>query len=366
MDPQQTFCPNLDCPARGQIGEGNIISHGRQRPRYYCKVCQTTFSARRGTPFYRRRTPETRMTQVLTLVAYGCPMPAIEAAFGLQARTVRDWIAAAGQHAQHIQQALVEQPRDLQQVQADEIRVKTQRGLLWMALALMVSTRLWLGGTISRQRDQALIQRLAQLIWRCALVAPLLLISDGFASYPTAFGRVFRTKQHTGQRGAPRLVPWPDLHIVQVVKAGRGMVGLASRLVRGCGSAVLRLLHTTPGCLVVNTAYIERLNGTFRARLACLARRTRGLARQQRTLEHAMYLVGTIYNFCTFHGSLTSDGRGQRTPAMAAGISDHRWSVHELLQYHVPPPAWEPPKRPGRRSKRLQALIDRWVRDDHH
>jgi transposase-like protein len=366
MDPHQTFCPNPNCPARGQVGEGNITSHGRKRPRYHCKVCQTTFSLRQGTPFYRRRTPEQRMTQVITLVGHGCPIPAIEAAFGLQSRTVRDWVAAAGQHTHTIQEHLVEQPRDLQQVQADEIRVKTQTGVLWMALALMVSTRLWLGGTVSRQRDGVLIQRLAQLIWRCAIVAPLLLVTDGFASYPTAFGRVFRTKQHTGQRGAPRRVLWPHLNVVQVIKDRRGAVGMVSRLVIGTGARITAVLRTTPGCRVASTAYIERLNGTFRGRLACLARRTRGLARQAQTVTHGMYLVGTIYNFCTFHQSLTTHDRQPRTPAMAAGITTHRWTVHELLRYRVPPPRWQPPRRRGRRSKRLQALIDRWVRDDHH
>jgi transposase-like protein len=366
MDPQQTFCPNLDCPARGQCGEGNLTIHSQRRQRYRCTVCGKTFSARTATPLYRRRTSERRMTQVITLVAHGCPIPAIEVAFGVQARTVRHWIAATGQHAQAIQQELVEQPRNLQQVQADEIRVKTQHGVLWMAMAIMVSTRLWLGGTVSRQRDLALIHRLAQLIWRCASVAPLLLICDGFASYPTAFTRVFRTKQRTSQRGAPRLIPWPKLNVVQVVKAGRGTAGMMSRLVTGSGRAILARLRTTRGCLVANTAYIERLNGTFRARLACLARRTRGLARQHQTVQHGMYLVGVLYNFCTFHRSLMTAARVPRTPAMAAQITDHCWTVHELLRYRVPPPPWHPPKRRGRHSKHLQALIDRWVRNDHH
>ena len=305
------------------------------------------------------------MTQVLTLVAHGCPIPAIEAAFGLQPRTVQAWVAVAGQHAQGLQQALVEQPRDLQQVQADEIRVKTQTGVVWLAMALMVRTRLWLGGTVSRQRDLTLILRLAQLVWRCAVVAPLLLVSDGFAGYPTAWRRVFRRAERTGQRGAPRQIAWPQLQVVQVIKDRRGAVGMVSRLVRGAGAGVIALLRTTPGCRVANTAYIERLNGTFRARLACLARRTRSLARQEPTLAHGMYLVGTIYNFCTVHQSLATHDRQPQTPAMAAGIADHRWTVHELLRYRIPPPPWQPPKRRGRRSKRLQALIDRWVRDDH-
>jgi transposase-like protein len=366
MDPQPTFCPNLDCPARGQIGEGNIISHGRKRPRSHCKVCRKTFSPRHGTPFYRRRTPEALVTQVITLLAHGCPPVAIEVAFGLQTRTVREWVTASGQHSQAIQAALVEQPLDLHHVQADEIRVKTQAGVLWMAMAVMVSTRLWLGGTLSKQRDFSLILRLAQLIGRCARRGALLLSSDGLASYPTAFARVFRTTQRTGQRGAPRLVVWPELTVVQLVKAGRGTVGMVSRLVRGTGAAVGRGLRATAGCQVVSTAYIERLNGTFRSRLACLARRTRGLARQQATLEQGMYLVGVVYNFCTFHRSLTQQDGSKRTPAMAAGLSDHRWSVHDVLHYRVPPSRWQPPKHRGRRSKRLQSLIDRWVSDAHH
>jgi transposase-like protein len=366
MDPQHTFCPNLDCPARGQTGEGNIISHGRKRPRFHCKVCRQTFSPRQRTPLYRRRTPEALVTQVMTLVAHGCPPAAIEAAFGVQTRTVRAWVTVSGQHCQAIHAALVEHPQDLQHVQAAEIRVKPQAGVVWMAMAVMVATRLWLGGTVSKHRDDALILRLAQVIGRCARRGALLLSSDGLASYPAAFARVFRTPQRTGQRGAPRLVVWPDLTVVQVVKAGRGTVGMVSRLVQGTGAGVLRGLRATAGCQVVSTAYIERLNGTFRARLACLARRTRGLARQQATVEHGMYLVGMVYNFCTFHRSLTLVDGVQRTPAMAAGLSEHCWSVQEGLQYRVPPPRWQPPKRRGRRSKRLQALIDRWVRDAHH
>jgi transposase-like protein len=366
MDPQPTFCPNLECPARGQTSQGNIISHGRKRLRSKCTLCHKTFSPRHGTPLYRRRTPEHLITQVITLLAHGCPPPAIEAAFGLQTRTLREWVKASGEHSQAIQATLVEQPLDLQHVQADELRVKTQSGVLWMAMAMMVSTRLWLGGTISKQRDFSLILSLAELIGRCARRGALLLSSDGLASYPTAFARVFRSPQRNHRRGAPRLVVWEDLTIVQLVKVGRGTVGMMSRLVRGTGAGVVRGLQATAGCRVVSTAYIERLNGTFRSRLSCLARRTRGLARQQATLEQGMYLVGVVYNFCTFHQSLRQKDGTRRTPAMAAGLSDHCWSVLELLHYRVAPPCWQPPTRRGRRSKRLQALIDRWVPDAHH
>ena len=72
-----------------------------------------------------------------------------------------------------------------------------------------------------------------------------------------------------------------------------------------------------------------------------------------------MYLIGTVSNFCTPHESLRHAGRAM-TPAMVAGLTDHCWTVEELLSYHVPPPPWTPPKKRGRRSHALQALIERW------
>ena len=132
----------MDCPARGQLGEGTIRIHSRKRVRYRCTVCGQTFSDRAGTPFFRRRTAETTITCVVTLIGNGCPIPAIEAAFGFQAQTVREWVEASGDHCQRVHHDQVVQKRDLEHVQADEIRLKTQAGVVWMALALMVTTRL--------------------------------------------------------------------------------------------------------------------------------------------------------------------------------------------------------------------------------
>jgi len=249
----------MACPARGQVGEGNIRIHSRKQARYRCTVCNTTFSHRAGTIFFRRRTDEETITQVVTLVSHGCPVPAIEVAFDLQAQTVRDWIDAAGAHAEAVHHAAVVQPRDLVQVQADEIHVKTQAGVLWMAMAMMVSTRLWLGGTLSPHRDRDLIGRLVAIVAACATWGPLLFVTDGLTTYIDAVRKAFRTRQ-TGTGGRPRLVGWPDLVIAQVVKqyAGRAVTGTIHRLVQGSVRSFLTLLWSTPQCQVLNTAFIEK------------------------------------------------------------------------------------------------------------
>ncbi len=89
----------------------------------------------------------------------------------------------------------------------------------------------------------------------------------------------------------------------------------------------------------MSSSYIERLNTTFRARLVNLVRRGRALARQASTLYMGMYLMGTVYNFCTYHKRLRLPGIiGEhkwlpRTPAMAVGLTDHCWTVEELLNF---------------------------------
>ncbi len=371
MDPQTVFCPNSDCPARGQIGKGNIGIHTRKEARYICHQCHKTFSATKGTPFYRLHHSDERVTLVVTLLAYGCPPHAIVAAFALDERTVSDWQRRAGQHCETVHQALVQQPRDLGQVQADELRVKQQGQIVWLAMALQVTTRLWLGAVVSPQRDLALITALMQHVRACALCRPLLFCVDGFRAYVGAIRTVFREAVPSGGPGRPHLRPWDGILIGQVVKQYRHghVIDIMRRLVQGVEPQVHSLLQSTQQGGVINTAYIERLNATFRARLAGLVRRSRGLLCQTTTLHAGVYLVGTIYNFCTHHQSLRvalSVGRAgrwhwvPRTPAMAAGITDHCWAVQELLTYHVPPPHWTPPLRRGRPSKTMKELIKKW------
>lgn len=370
MDPQTIFCPNSDCLARGQFGRGNIGIHSHTERRYICHQCHKTFSATKGTVFYRLHREWNVVTLVLTLLAHGCPLQAIVVAFGLDERTVRNWQHRAGQHCERVHERLVQRPRDLGHVQADEIRVKQQGQIIWLAMALHVATRLWLGATLGAHRDESLLAHLVQKIRACALCRPLLVCVDGWRAYPGVVRQVFR-EAIPSRWGRPSLRQWDGLHIAQVVKQyeqGR-VIGVLHRVVEGTTAQVAGLLQQTHGGQVINTAYIERLNATFRMRLAGLLRRGRCLLKQMPTLHDGVYLVGTVYNFCTFHRSLriglVVGSRGRihwvpRTPAMAAGITDHCWTMQELLSYRVPPPRWTPPKRRGRPSKQLKALIKKW------
>src|SRR4051794_22805099 len=364
MDPATTFCPNLACAARGQTGQGNIGIHSCKDKRFLCTACHKTFSATKGTAFYRLRTSAETVSLVVTLLAHGCPLPAIVVAFGSDERTVAGWVTRGGIQGQAVQEHLVEHPRDLGQVQADEIRVKKQGEIVWMALAMMVCTRLWLGGEVSEQRDMPLIRRLIERVRRCAARRPLLVCTDGLVSYIRAIRETFRDPVHTGMGGRPRLRAWRNVLIAQVVKRyeRRRVVETERRIVEGTPARVETLRRRSQGDGVINTAYIERLNATFRELLAPLARRCRALALDPLTLHAGMFLIGTVYNFCTPHASLPH-ARGGTTPAMAAGITDHCWTVQELLSFPVPPPRWTPPKQRGRPSHAFKRLIERWCGD---
>ena len=370
MDPQVQFCHNLECVTSGQSGQGNIVIHSRKDKRYKCTVCGKTFTETQGTPFYRAHKAEREMVLVITLLAYGCPPQAIVAALGWDERTVQRVQKAAGAHCQAVHEHLVEQPRDLGQVQADEIWVKAQGLVLWLAMAIQVETRLWLGAAVSPCRDRKLLQALFAHIRASALCRPVLFCVDGFSAYLRVIRETFREALPTGQAGRPRLRPWEGIHIAQVVKqyTGRRVTGVVQRICQGAAPMVQTLIQRSQGAGGINTAYIERLNATFRARLAPLVRRTRARVRQAATLHAGVYVVGTVYNFCTYHHSLRIElllphqqrRWLRRTPAIAAGITDHLWSVRELLCFKVPhPPVL--PKRRGRPSNAFLALKKQWL-----
>ena len=93
-----------------------IFIHSQKDRRFRCTECHKTFSATKGTVFYRLRTAAETVSLVVTLLAHGCPLQAVVAAFGFDERTVADWWARSGRQGQAVHESAVEQPRDLGQV----------------------------------------------------------------------------------------------------------------------------------------------------------------------------------------------------------------------------------------------------------
>lgn len=144
MDPRQRFCHNERCWTYGRVGEGHIVVHSKKEQRYRCKRCDRTFSATKGTAIYRMHKPRELVAIVVTLLAYGCPLQAnFVAAFGLDERTIHRWQRESGRQAQRVHEHIVQAGGLLlAHVQADELRVRVVGGVVWLASALSVSSRL--------------------------------------------------------------------------------------------------------------------------------------------------------------------------------------------------------------------------------
>jgi len=340
------------------MGEGNIRIHSYQPQRYRCRRCKKTFSARRGTMMEGLRTPTELIVIVVSLLSYGCPIQAIVHAYGLDERTVADWQQRAGKHCQQVHQAIVEQGKvQTHHLQADEIRAKGRKMVAWMGMAIDATSRLWMAGVVSIHRDRELADRLLQQVRACCpCVRALLVCTDGWNAYPNSILRVFREKvKKKAGPGRACLEVWPQLCIATVIKhtKRKRVVEVTRKLTWGTLEKAQQLLTMTRGCKQFNTSLIERFNATMRERLASLTRKCRHAAQRLETLETGMYLIGSTYNFCWAHHELSNKkhfGYGC-TPAMAAGLTDHIWSVSELLSFKVAPAAWVEPKRRGRPRK---------------
>jgi hypothetical protein len=256
---------------------------------------------------------------------------AIVAAFERDERTIARWLQSCGDHAEivHHQQM---RPLNLQQVQVDEMWLRMQKQVLWLAMAVAVGSRLWLGAVCRPKRNKQLARQIVTCVYNWVKQRSLVISFDGWKVYYDVCLQTFSEPLYTGRKGgAPKKI-WDGLTLVQVLKHDVHQTRIGLRWVLWGSCAMLqRLLECTQSAGTINTAYIERLNATFRTHLSLLTRRTRCPTCRQVTVNQCVFLLGCVYNFCAIHASLRD-----RTPAMAAGLTDHLWSVAELL--------WLPPQ----------------------
>ena len=149
----------------------------------------------------------------------------------------------------------------------------------------------------------------------------------------------------------PRWLPLPALRYAQVVKSyrRRRLVGVTHRVVFGTQLAIEQVLAACGW--TINTAFVERLNLDIRQRVAAVGRRVNTLCRGEGSLRDQLVLFQVYHNFVLPHASLrqplrlpeSTNGSGSAkvwrpcSPAMAAGLTDHVWSLKEVLCYRVSP-----------------------------
>ena len=288
------------------------------------------------------------------------------------------WLIEAAEHLRafsayflcdlHVQQLQLDELyavlRDIKAggISEDEAIQRLERSPYWVWTAMDPDSKLLLVidvGTRTLEMAQRVVHRVVQVL---APGCVPLCLTDGLKDYGTAFLAHFgqwiqpERRQDKGPMPKPRWIPLPELLYAQVVKSyrRRRIVGVKHRVVFGTRLAIEQILARCGW--TINTAFIERLNLDIRQRVAAIGRRVNTLCQGKAGLRDQLALFQVYHNFVLPHASLRqalaepipTNGSGSVklwrpcTPAMAAGLSDHVWSLREVLMFRVPP--WPQPQ----------------------
>jgi IS1 family transposase len=310
-------------------------------------------------------------------LAEGLGIRAVARVFEVDPNTVLAWLVDVAEHATAFSQYFLHDVR-VNQVQLDELFAllsavkagevteseaitRLSRSPHWVWTAMDPVTKLLLAidaGERTLAMAQGVVHQVAQVL---APDCVPLFLTDGFREYITAllthYGQWVQParRQATGPAPKPRWMPLPQLLYAQVVKTvrRRRLVRVRHRVVFGTLEAAQQVLAACGW--QINTAFIERLNLSIRQHVAAVGRRVTTLCKGEDGLHQQLALYHVYYNFCLPHTSLRQPlplpeptyGSGSATqwrpctPAMAAGLTDHVWTLREVLLFRVPP--WPQP-----------------------
>lgn len=376
MDATNLFCNNRKCSKYGMVGQENIVWNGAgggKTPQYFCKVCGRYYSARTGTAFFGLYMDESIVTPALKALAEGLSIRATSRIFERDKDTIALWLNRAGPHCQAVMAHLF---RDLplRECQLDELWTfiyKKERNLDFLELLAREYGDAWvwvcfearlklIPALVVGKRIQEKANELMGLVKSRSDGQIPFFTSDDLPHYRQAllehYG-IWYQPERQGARGRfpkPIKVPPPDLHYAVVVKTRqRGRVVRVDRqVVFGTSESIDQLLVESGVSQTINTSYVERDNLSLRQSSRRLTRKTNGFSKALEPLENQLNLAIAYYHFVRPHDSLkvplrppqpTKGRRGTkkrwspRTPAVMAGITDHVWSMEELLSYRVPP-----------------------------
>jgi IS1 family transposase len=377
IDTQQHFCPTHECPYYGWVGRGNIRANGHPGGKPWrqlqCVACHRYCQETHGTPLHGKRVPPEMLVWAVGALAEGLGLRAVARVFAVDPNTVLAWLREVADHAAafsrhflhdvHATQVQLDElfallrPVKAGEVSETEAMQRQSRTPDWVWGAIDPVTKLLLALDVG-DRTLAVAQGVVhQVVQVLAPDCVPLFVTDGFKEYTTAllthFGQWVQPPclQAKGPVPKPRWMPLPQLLYAQVVKSyrRRRMVRVRHRVVFGTLERVTQVLASTNW--QINTAFVERLNLTIRQHVAAVGRRVITLCKSDEGLCHQLALYHTYYNFCVPHTSLRlalpqpllTKGSGStkrwqpQTPAMAAGLTNHVWTLREVLLYRVPP-----------------------------
>jgi IS1 family transposase len=223
------------------------------------------------------------------------------------------------------------------------------RGDDWDHTAVDAESRLLLA-LVPGKRDGATCERLIRQVHdRTGGRTDLLITSDEHAPYETAIHRVYGVEQPQPRRPGPGRPPKPKKVVPPALcyatvrkRRGKGrVVEVVRTLVFGTLCLLAALLERSAASTTINTSFVERNNGADRHRNARKRRKTYGFSKELALHRAASFFLGYSYNFCwvvrTLRLRRADRGWQARTPAMAAGLSDHVWSIEEWITYPAKP-----------------------------
>ncbi len=319
---------------------------------FYCEACEHKFSARRHTALYRLKSAAARVALALASVAEGLSIDATVRVLGISEGTLSTWLTRAGMHCERLHRQKFK-GLHLVHIQLDELytTLRNKGQAVWLWLALDAQTKIIAAvqlGPRTQPTAHALIHALVQVLAPGCIP---LFTSDGLNLYfyglTAHFGAWVETlgaKKREWQVAA-------TLVYGQLIKSyRRRKLARVERVIRwGSAETLKARLQQAGWSGLVQTAFVERVNLTVRRGLAMFARRSWATTQTLSQLKDGFAWWRGYYHFVKPHAGLrvklaVPRERGgkrlpqsyrKRTPAMAAGVSDHRWTVVELLSCPV-------------------------------
>jgi IS1 family transposase len=304
-----------------------------------CKLCRKTFCDRYGTAFYDIKTPEDKVQRAVHQVLEGLGYEAVARIEQVHPTSVQRWVDRAFEQAQLADKQMLEDITT-EVIEMDELHSfagtkqlapqtpQEQTGKHWTHCSMARESRLLIEVEVGPRNEETAKTLVENTAKRLALDSWPLWCSDGWEPYVGALLSVFHLLIHylrsrrRGRPRNPRPIAHPNLRYGQVVKhrSGRRLISITKRVIFGVAELV--------PMEKISTSLLERLNGTLRLHVSPMRRKTRAFAKCRDTLNVQVQLFKSYYNLCLAHSGL----KGQ-TPAQAAGLTFHQWSVRELLTF---------------------------------